>query len=48
MKELYGDKTRFAVYGPSRSLLGRFGISLASELATGLEERAAYARFGLS
>jgi signal peptide peptidase SppA len=48
MKELYGDKTRFAVYGPRRSLLGRFGISLASELATGFEERAAYARFGLS
>jgi signal peptide peptidase SppA len=48
MKELYGDKTRFAVYGQKRSVLGRFGLSLASELATGLEERAAYARFGLS
>jgi ClpP class serine protease len=48
MKELYGDKTRFAVYGQKRSLFGRFGLSLASEIATGLEERAAYARFGLS
>jgi serine protease SohB len=48
MKELYGDKTKFAVYGPKRSLFGRFGISLGSSLASGLEERAAYARFGLS
>ncbi len=48
MKELYGDKTRFAVYGPKRSFFSRFGMSLASELATGIEERAAYARFGLS
>jgi serine protease SohB len=48
MKELYGDKTRFAVYGPRRSLFGRVGLSLASEFASGLEERAAYARFGLS
>jgi signal peptide peptidase SppA len=47
MQELYGEKTRFAVYGPRRSLFGRFGLSLASEIATGLEERAAYARFGL-
>jgi signal peptide peptidase SppA len=48
MKELYGDKTRFSVHGQKRSLFGRFGLSLASEIATGLEERAAYARFGLS
>jgi serine protease SohB len=48
MKELFGDKTRFAVYGPRRGLFGRFGLSLASGLATGLEERAAYGRFGLS
>jgi serine protease SohB len=48
MKELHGDKTRFAVYGPKRGLFGRVGLSLASGLASGLEERAAYARFGLS
>jgi serine protease SohB len=48
MKELFGEKTRFAVYGPRRGLFNRFGLSLASELAGGLEERAAYARFGLS
>jgi signal peptide peptidase SppA len=48
MKELFGDKTRFAVYGQKRNLFGRFGLSIASDIATGLEERAAYARFGLS
>lgn len=48
MKEIFGDKTRFAVYGPRRNLFGRLGLSLAAEVATGLEERAAYARFGLS
>jgi serine protease SohB len=48
MKELFGEKTRFSVYGPKRGLFSRVGLSLASELATGLEERAAYARFGLS
>jgi ClpP class serine protease len=48
MKELFGEKTRFAVYGQKRNLFGRFGLSMASDIATGLEERAAYARFGLS
>jgi hypothetical protein len=33
---------------PEAQPFRRFGLSLASELATGLEERAAYARFGLS
>jgi ClpP class serine protease len=35
MKELFGDKTRFAVYGQKRSLFGRFGLSLASESPRG-------------
>ncbi len=48
MKEIFGDKTRFAVYGPKRSFFGRVGLSLGSEIAGGLEERAAFARFGLS
>ncbi|MCU4651377.1 S49 family peptidase [Roseibacterium sp. SDUM158016] len=48
MKDLYGAKTRFAVYGPRRSLFGRFGIAVTNSLADGIEERAAYARFGLS
>jgi len=48
MKELFGEKTRFAVYGQKRNVLGRFGLSIASEIAAGVEEHAAYARFGLS
>lgn len=43
MQELFGDKVRFAVYGPRRGLLRRF----SSELATQIDERVAFARFGL-
>lgn len=48
MKELYGDKVRFAVYGPRKSLLSRFGAQVMADLDHGLEERALYARYGLS
>lgn len=47
MKELFGDKTRFAVYGPRRGLLSRFGIGLFGELAGMAEDRALWARYGL-
>lgn len=47
LKELYGDKVRFMVYGRKRSLFQRFGMSVATEAASQIEERAAYARFGL-
>ena len=43
MTELYGDKTRFAVYGQRRGLLRRF----SSELLGTVEDRAQFARFGL-
>lgn len=48
MKERFGDKTRFAVYGPKRSIWGRIGASLVADAGLQIEERAAYARFGLS
>jgi serine protease SohB len=48
MKELYGDKVRFARYGPKRSLFQRFGAQLGAGLTAGLEDRAHWARFGLS
>ncbi len=48
MKELYGDKVRFAVYGPRKNLLSRFGAQVIADLDHGLEERALYARYGLS
>lgn len=47
MKEIYGDKVRFIPYGRKRSLMQRFGMTLAADTAQLLEERAAYARFGL-
>ena len=47
MKELYGDKVRFARYGRRRSLFQRLGATLTQDALAGLEERAAYARFGL-
>ena len=48
MKELHGDKTRFAVYGPKRSLWQRFGAQIAQDFGRGLEEQALWARYGLS
>ncbi len=47
LKELYGDKTRFARYGRRRGLFQRFGATLAQDALAGIEERAAFARFGL-
>lgn len=47
MKERFGDKVRFALYGPRRSLWGRFGMDVASEAMGAVEERAAFARFGM-
>ena len=49
LKELYGEKVRvLKVYGRRRKLdLSRFGMQLASDAITTIEERADYARFGL-
>ncbi len=47
MKEIHGDKVRFRTYGPRRTLLQRFGAQVVGEGLTALEERAAYARFGV-
>lgn len=47
MKDRYGDKVRFAVYGPKRSLFKRFGASLFGAALDTLEERSLWARFGL-
>ena len=45
MRELYGDRTRFAVHAPRQSLFRRLGLS-AETLLDAAEERAAFARFG--
>ncbi len=47
MKAEFGDKLRFSVYGPRRSLLQRFGASVAGEALAAVEDRALWARFGM-
>ncbi|MBL4811636.1 MAG: S49 family peptidase [Rhodobacteraceae bacterium] len=47
MKERFGDKVKFRRYGQRRSLAERFGLALAQDAAHILDERSAFARFGL-
>jgi serine protease SohB len=47
MKERFGDKVKFKRYGAKRGLLSRFGAQMVQDAVQGIEERAAYARFGL-
>lgn len=47
MKRRYGDKVRFRRYQAKKSLFRRFGATAASDVLAGIEERAAFARFGL-
>ncbi len=47
MKEIFGDKVRFSVYGPKRSLFQRFGAQVVSDAMAQIEDRALWSRFGL-
>jgi len=47
MKRRYGDKVRFAVYGPRRGFLRRLGMDALAALPAAIEERALWARYGL-
>lgn len=47
MKEIFGDKVKFQVYGQKRGLFSRFGLAIAGDLSGYLEERALFARYGL-
>ncbi len=47
MKERFGDKVTFRRYGQKKSLLSRFGAQLVRDAVGQIEERAAFARFGL-
>ncbi|MES0864543.1 S49 family peptidase [Ruegeria sp. SCPT10] len=47
MQERFGEKVKFRRYGVRKPIWSRFGASLAQDAIAGLEERAAYARFGL-
>lgn len=47
MIERFGDKVQLRRYGLRRPLLSRFGAQLAQDALGGIEERAAFAKFGL-
>lgn len=47
LKERFGEKVQFRCYGVKKGLLGRFGVQLVQDAVQGIEERAAFARFGL-
>ncbi|WP_341367125.1 S49 family peptidase [Yoonia sp. BS5-3] len=47
MKERFGDKIKFRRYGQKKPLLARFGSQIVGDTLASIEERAAFARFGL-
>ncbi len=48
MKARFGDKVRLKVFGPKkRGLLSRLGMTVLDDAVHGIEERAAFARFGM-
>jgi len=47
MKEILGKKTRFKMYQQRKPLLNRLGASVLGDVSHSIEERAAYAQFGL-
>ncbi|MGR3804382.1 S49 family peptidase [Marinibacterium profundimaris] len=47
LEERFGDKVQFKRYGPKRTLFSRLGARIMSEATGAIEERAAFARFGL-
>ena len=47
MKEVFGDKVRFRTYGQKKGLFARIGARVFDDTLDAVEERAAFARFGL-
>jgi ClpP class serine protease len=47
LKDRFGDKVRLVRYGNKKGLLSRFGAQILGDAVDGIEERAAYAKFGL-
>jgi len=47
LKQRFGDKVQIRRYGMKKPFLSRFGMRLAQDALTGIEERAEFARFGL-
>ena len=47
MKSRFGEKVKFKRYGLKRGLLSRFGAKVMDDAMGSIEDRAAFARFGL-
>ena len=47
LKERFGDKVKLRRYGVKRSMFSRFGAQLIDDTVASIEERAAFAQFGL-
>jgi serine protease SohB len=47
LMDRFGDKVKFRRYGAKKGLFARFGVQLVQDAVQGIEERAAFARFGL-
>lgn len=47
LKERFGDKVKVRRYGAKRPFLSRFGAQMVDDALAAVEERAAYAQFGL-
>ncbi len=47
LKERFGDKVRMRRYGVRKPFLARFGAQMMDDAISSIEERAAYAQFGL-
>ncbi len=47
LQERFGEKVKFTRYGSKKSLLSRFGAQFLGHAVDTIEERAAYAQFGL-
>ncbi len=47
MKELFGDKVALVPLAQKRGFLSRFGFGIASDALQAVEDRAAFARFGV-
>ncbi len=47
LKERFGDKVRLRHYGVRKPFLSRFGAQIVDDALGSIEERAAYAQFGL-
>ena len=47
MKNKFGDKVRFQVFGQKKPIWARLGVHVMGEVSHVIEERAAFARFGM-